>query len=661
MLRSTLALVAVLLASGPTFAQSNLDCGGAVVANGSSLEVTSDSGSDTENLQCALDKAVADDFSSVRLLDANYAVGAVTVSGFEGSLSGKSKSGTTLSIEANSVDCGSEDPAAISFFVGNPKVSNMTILVDELCGGTGESAAVINFASNPDDCDERTLNGNVDRIVMVGPGSGAADILTGVAMVNADACDSKVLGTLKVNRSEISGLSVGVLSSIGGAGQVDINFNTFEDMGTSVAIANANQGTSIAGNTINFNESADYASNAALGNVGILIGGDAASPSSNLSSLKNNKLFNGGASESGFGVLIGQIDNKISHSVWVSGNRFSGLEVTDSGNASAEPAETSGPASPIDFSSDFDEPDDIFDGTGPLVGWTAYINVFDQSCSSYSYGYQYEALGTGVAVIADGSSSKVLNVYSDYDNPESSLACLESNVFREYELTAGNIGTYSFTFDVELPPEEFRGADVKGFIKVLDPSAGFADIGGVTPVTSTEGSQALEITLTDGMVGKLLQFGFATTVSNDDPSGMYYDNVVFQATGGGGGSGGSGGSVGGSGYGVAAMNTDGVLVSGNRFADGATAWVATDAIGLGAVSGWSVVDNTFQPSKALADISLGASTSGAVVGREQDSPRVLNAGSNDVLEGGGASGDTGAIADDIEASFSALWALITGG
>ena len=49
-----------LLSNNPAVAQNSVDCGAAVVANGSSREVASDPGNDTENLQCALDKAVAE-------------------------------------------------------------------------------------------------------------------------------------------------------------------------------------------------------------------------------------------------------------------------------------------------------------------------------------------------------------------------------------------------------------------------------------------------------------------------------------------------------------------------------------------------------------------------------------------------------------------------
>jgi len=201
-------------------------------------------------------------------------------------------------------------------------------------------------------------------------------------------------------------------------------------------------------------------------------------------------------------------------------------------------------------------------------------------------------------------------------------------------------------------------------------------VGGVTPVVSTEGSKQLEITLTDNMVGMLLQFGFATTVANAGPSGMYYDNVLFEAIAnggdngggdngggdnGGGDNGGDTGPSGGTGYGVAALNTDGVLVSGNRFTDGASAWVAATGSDLGVVTGWSIVDNNFGPSTGIVDVNLGAGTSGVVVGRSQSNPRVADDGSsNDVLEGTNVSANSDLIAADISATFDSLWTLLTG-
>ncbi|MEL0193125.1 MAG: hypothetical protein VW865_12620, partial [Halieaceae bacterium] len=210
---------------------------------------------------------------SIVSLSAVGTYASVTALGFRGSISGISKANTVVKLAAGGVDCSANDPSALRFYVGAPIIERMTIEAAELCGGTGQSASAIGFYSNANSCaDDRTIFSNVDRVVITGPGAGVTDMITAVSMTKANACDEIVLGTLKVNRSEISGLAHGVVSSIGGEGQVDINFNTFTGMGTSIAIANANQGSSIAGNTINYNDTANFANVAGFGSVGIVVG-----------------------------------------------------------------------------------------------------------------------------------------------------------------------------------------------------------------------------------------------------------------------------------------------------------------------------------------------------------------------------------------------------
>ena len=93
------------------------------------------------------------------------------------------------------------------------------------------------------------------------------------------------------------------------------------------------------------------------------------------------------------------------------------------------------------------------------------------------------------------------------------------------------------------------------------------------------------------------------------------------------------------GAGLAAIDTNDGLVSGNRFSGKAGAWVdlrsgssASGYVG-GNVSGWAIVANNFAASKATTDILLGARTSGVIVGKNQDLPIVADqTGNNDVLQ-----------------------------
>ena len=642
--------------------QAQTECGGAVTVGGSTISVASEAGNDTANLQCALDVAIENSISSIQLSGSAYSIDSVSAVGFRGSISGVSKANTVVTLNAAGVACAENDPSALRFYVGAPTIERMTINAEELCGSTGGQASAIGFYSNANKCsDDRTVFGNVDRVVINGPGASATDLVSAVSMTKANACDDIVLGTLKVNRSEISGLSHGVLTSIGGEGQVDINFNTFTNMGTSIAIANANQGSSIASNTINFNDTENFASVAGFGVTGILVGGDANAPSLNLTSIKKNTFKNGNAGAAGYAVLVGQEGNKVAHSMWVSSNRFEGVEVTTTRaphRSSTASASAALPQDPLSYQSDFES-------FTSLEGWSAYINVFDEDCSSYRYGYAYE-IGAGdpvqVAVRADGSDGKALNVFSDYNNPEGATACIEANVFREVTLTSRMIGDYRWSYNVEEP--EAVGSKTFAQFRLIDPSNNYALAAeSIVPTAGSEDVQSVEISLDDSQIGMLMQYGFSTKSVNQENSGMLYDNVVLEAIGDAGGGGGGGGSEpagGGTGYGVAIIDTDGSIVSGNRFVAGANAWVAANGASLGPVSGMSIVDNTFAGSTAGTDIALGADTANGVVGSGQNSPTYSDDGSNDVLEGSPVSTDTNAMTTEISAQFALEWGLITG-
>ena len=73
------------------------------------------------------------------------------------------------------------------------------------------------------------------------------------------------------------------------------------------------------------------------------------------------------------------------------------------------------------------------------------------------------------------------------------------------------------------------------FIKTLDPGAGFALTNFITLDTTalptTWGTYQLAITIDASLVGQILQVGFACNATNYEPSGVFYDNVVFAPEG----------------------------------------------------------------------------------------------------------------------------------
>ena len=312
----------------------DLTCSSAVTLDGGTLEVTSDnSGDDTENLQCALDFAIEAGFRDIFLTSKTYSVGAVSARGFRGDLRGRSKKNTVVSIQNGALSCTETMGAAIEFQVGNASVRNMTISVDSPCAD-GNAASVIAFHSNSADCADRTVFGNVDRVVISGTGTQGSDTVVGIIADVAPGCDSanqRVLGTLKVNRSELSDLEIGVQTSIGGGGQVDINYNSLSTIGLPLSILDANQSTTILANKINFNDVDSYGASSGLGTTAIYVASTAASPNNNTTTIKNNTLTDGGLSTAGTAILVGQVEKAITHKMAVTGNTFQGSSANTAG------------------------------------------------------------------------------------------------------------------------------------------------------------------------------------------------------------------------------------------------------------------------------------------------------------------------------------------
>jgi len=138
----------------------------------------------------------------------------------------------------------------------------------------------------------------------------------------------------------------------------------------------------------------------------------------------------------------------------------------------------------------------------------------------------------------DGALTNMLRVYGNQYNTNGN--CQRTLVFQEMD--APEAGTYAFSFDVaqdrEYPP---ANAEVTAaFVKILDPANGYATVlfekvkttppRAFSPNDVTTLSQAVEFTITEEMVGKLLQFGFYNDVTpnyiqSSDTSAALYDNI----------------------------------------------------------------------------------------------------------------------------------------
>lgn len=179
-------------------------------------------------------------------------------------------------------------------------------------------------------------------------------------------------------------------------------------------------------------------------------------------------------------------------------------------------------------------------------GWLYYANVFDPG-GTYLYGY-----GTGPAPngtpgfcsVAGGEGgvnqgTQYINVYSDYNNQGAHNAGnrVESLVFQERVISAADLGvTFNFRFDYKAASSPFgpSGATTTAaFMKILDPSNGYATL--VNPTLNTTAASnsvwsegnVLSVTIDNSWTGKLLQFGFLNNATSNQPSGVFYDNIVL--------------------------------------------------------------------------------------------------------------------------------------
>jgi hypothetical protein len=191
------------------------------------------------------------------------------------------------------------------------------------------------------------------------------------------------------------------------------------------------------------------------------------------------------------------------------------------------------------YSQDFES----MDAASPTAlsddAWLIFANVFGPDWSYwYGYGVFPAPNGTGafsgVAVGEGGAGqgAQQLVVFSDYNNAHHAAgAHIECLVFQEQVIGSGDVGeTWIFTFDAKLGNLDGSTTAV-AFIKTLNPAAGYATTNYIpldmtsTPTTWT--GYTLSLAIDGGLVGQLLQFGFANTATLYEGSGVFYDNVEF--------------------------------------------------------------------------------------------------------------------------------------
>jgi hypothetical protein len=202
------------------------------------------------------------------------------------------------------------------------------------------------------------------------------------------------------------------------------------------------------------------------------------------------------------------------------------------------------------YSQDFEGLDQANPAALADDGWLVFGNVFEVGTGNYLYGYgpfpapnggpAFSAVDAGQGGAEQGAQQLV--VYSDYNNGDHGAGhSIEANVFQEQIVDAANVGeTWVFSFDAKrgnINDPGFPGCPCSttalAFIKTLDPGAGFALTNFITFDTTALpdawGSYELSIDIDSSLPGQILQFGFLSTATLFEPSGVLYDNIGFSS------------------------------------------------------------------------------------------------------------------------------------
>lgn len=173
-------------------------------------------------------------------------------------------------------------------------------------------------------------------------------------------------------------------------------------------------------------------------------------------------------------------------------------------------------------------------------GWVIYGNVFNE-LGVFQYGHgPWPAPNHSLAfcqIVPDEGGPdqgfQQLSVFGDYENGDQANGWLiESNVFREQTIEAGDIGT-TWVFDFDAKLGNIEGASTAAaFIKTIDPANNY-DMTNYIHVEETDISvdwrrYTLHIDLTHpDLEGQFLQIGFLNVETYYEGSGIFYDNVDF--------------------------------------------------------------------------------------------------------------------------------------
>ena len=174
-------------------------------------------------------------------------------------------------------------------------------------------------------------------------------------------------------------------------------------------------------------------------------------------------------------------------------------------------------------------------------GWLIYGQVFDVNPYTnsgavplFEYGPFEAANGEpgsiqGVATGEGGTEqgNVVLNKYSDYNNTSQEDSYVQASTFQTQTITTSNVGLWRLTYDAKIGNME---ADSSAFAYMLTQNFVDPDIfvsNDTTNLPVDWGTYTLDLLINESMIGSILTFGFGSTATMYNGSGVFYDNINF--------------------------------------------------------------------------------------------------------------------------------------
>jgi len=216
---------------------------------------------DTANIQCALDLAVERNIPEIRLTRGDFYISKLAVQNFRGTLQGGGADFTQVRLKENSIDCAATS-SAITFAGGEPRIRWLSLVwgnimspCTESSRSVGELATILHItgvSADTSSCSSDVISAVIDRISLRGPG-----FLSGVShstavkvepTVGDSACHNSLLGSFRLNRSEIGGFDVATSLRMRGGATVGIHKNGFGNNGLGLVIQDSAATVTVEGN-----------------------------------------------------------------------------------------------------------------------------------------------------------------------------------------------------------------------------------------------------------------------------------------------------------------------------------------------------------------------------------------------------------------------------